>query len=131
MSGSNGKPTLDKSYAYYYKVQSEFNICSEASYVDFVVWAESDIHIEKILPYQAFWLDIMGKAIKFYKICLLPEIVGQFYTRSTRPLRDNPQEKENTPIPGMCNAQDTEITSLPVEKWCYCKGRRKKAYCTP
>ena len=103
-------------------MQSEVNICSEASYVDFVVWTESDIHIEKILPDQEFWLDIVGKTTKFYKTCLLPDLVGKFYTWSICPLRDSPQEKENTPIPGIDNAQDTERASSSVEKWCYCRG---------
>ena len=37
VSDSNGKPTLYKNHAYYYQVQNEVNICSEASYVDFAL----------------------------------------------------------------------------------------------
>ena len=63
----------DKSreYAYYYQVQSQINTCEQASYADFIVWSESNIYIERILPDKVFWNGLVEKAITFFKTCLL------------------------------------------------------------
>ena len=39
------------------------------------------LHIERIYKNEAFWLECISKAEQFFKTCLLPEILGKYYTR--------------------------------------------------
>ena len=81
-----GQTQLSRDHAYYYQVQSQINICKQASYGYFIVWSESNIYIERILPDKVFWNGLVVKATTFFKTCLIPELVGKFYNRSTCPL---------------------------------------------
>ena len=40
------------------------------------------LHIERIYKNEIFWLECISKAEQFFKTCLLPEILGKYYTRS-------------------------------------------------
>ena len=125
-SDSGGKHLLSKKHAYYYQVQTEINICEETIYVDFVVWTEAGIHIERILPDAEFWLDLVSKATEFYKKCLLTELVGKFYSRSSCPLPDHlltDTDIEIVPLSNTNHGKESEISSISPEKWCYCGGQ--------
>ena len=126
---SGGKQLLSKKHAYYYQVQTEINICEEAMYADFVVWTVADIHIERILPDAEFWSELVSKATEFYKKCLLPELVGKFYSRSSCPLPDHLLTDTDTGIVPLSNTnhgKESEIASISPEKWCYCGGQEEK-----
>ena len=38
------------------------------------------LHIERIYKNEAFWLERISKVERFFKTCLLPEILGKYYT---------------------------------------------------
>ena len=48
------------------------------SFCDFVVWTPREIHIERIpLDIQT----VVPQAKEFWKLCVLPELLGKWYTR--------------------------------------------------
>ena len=124
---------LSRDHAYYYQVQSQINICKQASYGDFV-WSESNIYIERILLDKVFWNGLVEKATIFFKTCLLSELVGKFHCRSICPLPnsllqgidDQESSAGNSTTINPCDegtsAIDRENNKNSVEKWCYCQG---------
>ena len=56
------------------------------------------LHIERIYKNEAFWLECISKAEQFFKTCLLPEILGKYYTEPNSILTqvtDNEQSSIN------------------------------------
>ena len=82
----DGSLQLDNSHAYYYQIQTQLFV-SNVEYCDFCVctFVEDDeskgLHIERIYKNETFWSDCISKAEQFFKTCLLPEILGKYYTR--------------------------------------------------
>ena len=102
---------LDKRHEYYYQVQAQMFIC-EVEYCDFVVWTDKDIHIERIVPDSEFWEEALLKATKLFKVAVLPELVGRWFTRPT-PHADDQETMQN----GVMNAESDEEEG----PWCYCQ----------
>ena len=108
----NGKLTLVETHSYYYQVQTQLFVC-DAQYSDFCVCtfaSESDqdnVYIERIEKNFSFWLEeCVPKAEEFFRTCLLPELLGNWYTR--------PTEFPNA------NLETSDANSEP--KYCYCRG---------
>ena len=108
---------LDTSHAYYYQVQTQMFVC-DVEYCDFVVCtfsAEDNMHIERLSKNFTFWSDRLSKAEIFIRTCILPELLGKWYTRpivpNTRACADSEQ----------ANAKEGEATSKELE-YCYCHG---------
>ena len=85
----NGKLFLDHAHAYYYQVQCQLHVC-DVSYADICVctFAMDDdqgagIHIERIFKDTSVWNECKVASEQFFKTCLLPELMGNWYTRST------------------------------------------------
>ena len=110
----DGSLVLDHGHAYYYQVQTQLFVCN-ANFCDFCVCTfgdKSDIYIERIFKNQEFWDDCVQKAKKFFDACLLPELIGHWYTQ--------PRIKEDT-------SQHTEQTRSVTshDEYCYCHGPEK------
>ena len=43
--------------------------------------SKPDIHIERIFPDESFWSERIEQSSHFFKICILPEILGRWYSR--------------------------------------------------
>ena len=54
---------------------------------------DGGIHIEQITKNLNFWKECVEKACHFLTTCLFPEILGNWYTRST--LRNNQQSNSS------------------------------------
>lgn len=52
----------------------QINIVESAEYCDFIVWKENDIYIERIVPDEDFWDQIVHKAETFFRQCILPQV---------------------------------------------------------
>jgi len=61
-------------------VQAQVNI-AEVEYCDFIVYTETDIHIERIFADTAFWENKVSKATAFFKKGILPELLGKWFTK--------------------------------------------------
>ena len=95
---------LMKTHPYYYQVQAQMHI-SQAVYADFVVWTLKGIHIERIYPSGCFITPIIGKITTFFRLVILPELIGKWFTKS----------KSITESTNNCT------TSSNATEWCYCK----------
>ena len=68
-------------------MQTQLFICN-VEYSDFIVCTfasddEGNIHVERLDKDEDFWQNCVDKAKLFFKICLLPELLGSWYTRPT------------------------------------------------
>lgn len=104
----NGDIYIDKSHAYYYQVQAQIFICG-VEYCDFVVWTQKDLFVQRILPDQEFWENVLCTASEFFNKCILLEIVGKWYTRPGC---------EVQALPSSSTSSDDEDQEGP---WCYCQ----------
>ena len=75
---------LSKMHVHYYQVQTQLYVCA-SEYADFVIATfhneSPNLSCERILPDEPFMLDCITKAEKFFKVCLLPELVAKWYSR--------------------------------------------------
>ena len=82
---------LDEKHAYYYQIQTQLFVC-DVEYADFCVctflkdkhneYDDEGIHIERITKSLNSGKNVLKKHITFFTTCLLPEILGNWYTRS-------------------------------------------------
>ncbi|XP_078274556.1 uncharacterized protein LOC144604216 [Rhinoraja longicauda] len=84
----NGELHLSNEHAYYYQVQI---FVLERSFCDFVVWTSDDVcpHIERIVGNHAFWTDSVAAATHFFKVGMLPELVGKHFTSPPKNVSEN------------------------------------------
>ena len=54
---------------------------ADPQYCDFIVWREGRLFIQRILPDTTFIDEAIAKAKVFVQRCILPELVGRYYTR--------------------------------------------------
>lgn len=75
---------LDRRHQYYYQVQSQLHICN-VQYCDFVVCTfpdgEASIYVTRLYRDDGFWDTCLKRASEFFRMCILPELLGHAYTR--------------------------------------------------
>ena len=77
---------LDHSHAYYYQIQAQLFVCN-VQYSGFYIFTfgcserETNIHIEHIQKDEELWKDCITRSEHFFVTCLLPEVLGHWYTR--------------------------------------------------
>ncbi len=52
-----------------------------AQFCDFVVWAEKDCAVVRVLPDADYWTTLLKRAEEFFHIVSLPELLSYYYTR--------------------------------------------------
>ena len=82
----NGHFQLKKTHSYYFQVQQQLFSVPNVKYCDFVVCAidkMKNIHlvVQRIYPDIEHWNRVLPKLELFWTICILPEILGRWYTR--------------------------------------------------
>ena len=82
----NGQFHLKRSHNYYFQVQQQLFTLPERKHCDFVVCTTSqdgniEIVSDRIKPDLQFSLTVVKKIEMFWKICILPEVLGRWYTR--------------------------------------------------
>ena len=66
---------LKRSHFYYYQCQGVVNIL-ELPWIDFVVYTQSDLHIERIFRDTALWNErMLPELTAFYKLYIFPELM--------------------------------------------------------
>ena len=127
---------LDTQHAYYFQVQMQLLVCN-VEYVDFCVctflrdvrnnYDDSGVHIERIYKNPTFWEEYVKKAQDFFKICLLPELIDNWYTRPTfkgSSFNSNLTDVTNDmpgPSASAISSVDTSTTQDP-QTYCYYHG---------
>ena len=80
-----------QNHAYYYQVQTQIFVC-DVPYCDFCLLTfdssnkKPSLYIEHIERNESFWDTCVVKSERFFNTCLLPEILGHWYTSPTVPL---------------------------------------------
>lgn len=72
---------LDREHEYFYQVQAQLHI-SQADYCDFIVWTPHDMFVERVIPDNAFWDNVLPEVEHFFRAGVLPEVLGQKLTKS-------------------------------------------------
>ena len=95
----SGVLQLDQNHPYYFQVQQQLHVCkdiTECKYTDFVVWTKTEIFIQRILPDSKCWAENLQKLEQFWDICILPEIIGKFYTNLNKPFSQSSNRFQGT-----------------------------------
>ena len=74
------------------------------------------IAIERIYPDPEFWHVCVSKAEHFFKVCILPELVGKWYTRPIQ----NATPRTCTSA-ASTSASVSETTEPTKHLYCYCR----------
>ena len=121
VNAADGSIHLDKSHAYYYQVQTQIFIC-KVEYCDFCVCtfpeAGPSIHIERIYPDSELWQSCIERTTHFFKVCILPELLGKWYTRPYQfPSTSTINLSQTATLPSL-----SELEPL----YCYCRQPEPK-----
>lgn len=76
-----GSFQLSRDHPYYLQCQLQIHVTRRA-YCDFVVWHEAGVHSEPLLPDLEQLKDHMAKAERFFRLCILPELAGKWFTQT-------------------------------------------------
>ncbi|XP_055874597.1 uncharacterized protein LOC129926016 [Biomphalaria glabrata] len=108
---------LKRHHRYYYQVQTQIFIsCSE--FCDFVVWSPFEFFKERIIPDHELWCKILGTSKNFFMNCVLPEVVGLYFTRN-KEIEPPTKTKHDDNI--LLDRSNTLASATPI--WCICKGK--------
>ena len=97
----NNNIHLLKTHSYFYQVQTQMYICNR-KYCDFFMWTNKDYHIERIVPDKHLLSSIIDKCQYIFRVAILPELVGKFFSRVKSATTENYSNEHNV--------------------YCYCKG---------
>jgi len=118
IKADNGIWSLKRNHTYYYQVQ--LHVCC-VEYADFVVWSENAIAVERVFKDESFIQSNMLIARSFFKYGILPEIVGEWYTRTPIAQSDGivpiPIATTSTADEGADHDDSEDVSRL----WCYCE----------
>lgn len=80
----NDELLLNKKHRYFYQVQAQMHVC-DVEFCDFVICTfpcgEPSIFMKRIYRDTNFWDDCVKRASQFFRLCVLPELLGKAYTR--------------------------------------------------
>lgn len=100
---------LSRDHPYFMQCQLQMHVTGYA-YCDFIVWQESDLHIERLMPDRVTIQAGLQRAETFFKLCVLPELRGKWFTRTL-----------TTAITSM---QVCDVDEEDGGTWCFCKESR-------
>ena len=96
---SSGNFNLKTQHQYYYQAQQQI-FTSKKRYCDFVVCSFNDMKetklvVQRICPDTDHWKADLRKVTNFWKTCVLPEVLGMWYTRKhSTPKVDHPSNND-------------------------------------
>lgn len=138
---------LKKDHKYFYQTQKQL-FAVERKYSDFVVCAfdgcgATKFFHQQILPEEQHWNSVLPKLTKFWRTCILPEVLGKWYTTKhfmtqvqtdKEPVaggicycRKNTDEKDVLCCDPKCPIVSFHLSRVKIEsipKTCYCPHSR-------
>ena len=114
---AHGTVGVKQPHAYYYQIQAQMHIC-HATYCDFVVWSEEDVIVLRISPCDIFIKSAIDKATEFFKYCLLPELIGKWYSKA--PVYQCKTVHTREPLVDITSSSQHDTSKN--EKWCFCRS---------
>ena len=85
---SDGKYQLKRDHRYYYQCQLQIFV-TKRSFCDFVVWTTDELHVERLTLDDTLITSALPSAESFFKLCILPELLGKWYTHKELQTRKN------------------------------------------
>jgi hypothetical protein len=101
----NADKTLKSGHKYMYQVQTQL-LVSGKDFCDFVVWTEKECSIQRILPDQDKFTEIVQKSRVYFLEVILPEITGNLITREC--------EKRGTSLSASTITESVSVQQKPV-----------------
>ena len=106
----DGAMRLKTTHSYFYQVQAQIKLC-DVVFCDFVMWNEKQLFVQRITPDNNFIQSAFDKATEFFKVGILPELLGNWYSRvPTYALVAPDHEDASSRVPA-----DSE------QLWCFCQ----------
>ena len=94
-------------------------LCSPVlKFIDFVIWTEKALFIERIFPDKDFCYQNVSKAKEFFLRGILPELIGRWFSRPT----PTPQRTMSPENPAAHEAGEGSSSDRPPVTICYCRG---------
>lgn len=121
---SDGKLHLDHNHAYYYQVQTQLYVCN-VDYCDFIVCTFSSkdgLYVERITKDNTFWNECVQKAELLFHKCILPELLGNWYTRSSISSHAIDVTTCSATDATTSSAENTSMPETSDSYYCYCRG---------
>lgn len=116
---------LDHSHQYYYQVQMQIFVC-DVTYCDFCVCTfgrdkEESTHIERVYKDDPFWNKCVTKAESFFKMCLLPELLANWYTYPlVMPSEEYQADRsESEQLDQNSQTELQSVVQAPLQTYCY------------
>ncbi|CAH3156978.1 unnamed protein product, partial [Pocillopora meandrina] len=80
-----GNFSLKTNHQYYFQIQQQLFTCKRL-YCDFIVCAfghvgEAKLVTQRHFPDKDHWEAVLPKLTRFWRTCILPEVLGRWYTR--------------------------------------------------
>ena len=97
---------IKKDHQYYFQVQQQL-FTTGRKYCDFVVCSVKDnikLVCQRVVPDQDHWNTVVPKLTIFWRFCVLPEILGHWYTRK----RDLPLQEAGSDAVCFCRNETGE-----------------------
>lgn len=88
----DGSLQLSKSHQYYHQCQLQMHV-THRTYCDFIVWHTEGLHVERLSIDQQLLQQVLPKAKQFFRMCILPELAGKWFTRSKGTQKANTTDK--------------------------------------
>lgn len=110
---SDGLMQLKTTHSYFYQVQAQIKLCN-AKFCDFVMWNENDLFVQRIMPDDEFIKSAFDKATDFFKLGILPELLGKWYSRAPTyalATHDHTINQDNS----------SSLLADSEELWCFCQ----------
>lgn len=122
---------LDNDHAYYYQTQAQMFLC-KVDYCDFCVCtfppgSDPQIHIERLSPDPDLWTSCLDASSRFFRDCLLPELLGRRYTRGSTSRGTASQSEQ--PINEQANDSTVQAAKQDASSSATSETRRLYCYC--
>jgi len=75
---------LNKNHRYYFQVQCQLAVFTEASFCDFVVWNKQDFAIQRIYPDKKVQDSLLLKAECYFFDIVAPQLMANYFTKKER-----------------------------------------------
>ena len=102
---------LKRDHSYYYQCQLQIFVTTRR-FCDFVVWSPEELYIERITLDETLIEQAVPNANKFWRLCVLPELLGKWYTRN---------ETSNVQLQGVNDSVQVQAEEEDSGTWCYCR----------